>query len=125
MQNPSERSGVIQEALNDNIGKLVVIANYYGLPMQREKFVEELAELIVEIKHDQRNHEIKVSDHFLEEFADVLVMSEQMKLFMNADHHAKVAKIIRQKIDRTIKRLHPVPETDAKQPLARQEAIAI
>lgn len=125
MQNANERSGVIQEALNDNIGKLVVIANYYGLPMQREKFVEELAELIVEIKHDQRNREIKVSDHFLEEFADVLVMSEQMKLFMNADHHSKVAKIIRQKIDRTIKRLHPVPEMESKKPLVRQEAIAL
>lgn len=113
MQNPNERSGVIQEALNDNIGKLVVIANYYGLPMQREKFVEELAELIVELKHDQRFpplSEVKMSDHFLEEFADVLVMAEQMKLFMNAEQHAKVSKIIRQKIDRTIKRLHPVEE---------------
>lgn len=52
--------------------RLKIIANHFGFQAQAEKAIEEMAELIVEIKHD---NQFKM---LIEELADVKIMIDQL-----------------------------------------------
>lgn len=52
--------------------RLKTIAEYYGFQAQAEKAIEEMAELIVEIKHDNQFKRL------IEELADVKIMIDQL-----------------------------------------------
>ena len=52
--------------------RLKTIAEYYGFKAQAEKAIEEMAELIVEIKHDNQYKML------IEELADVKIMIDQL-----------------------------------------------
>lgn len=58
-----------------NQDTLLKATRHYGHAQQRAKTVEECAELIVAIQHDD-------ADHMAEETADVLIMAHQMRLML-------------------------------------------
>ena len=71
----------------DYEAKIRGIAEHYGLDGQNEKAVEELAELIVAIKHLSKRDENEV-DHYLnyvEELADVKIMIDQLVYLADKD----------------------------------------
>lgn len=71
----------------DYEAKIRGIADHYGLDGQNEKAVEELAELIVAIKHLSKRDENEV-DHYLnyvEELADVKIMIDQLVYLADKD----------------------------------------
>lgn len=113
-----ERVRTIQEALDANKPGIVQIAVHYGKEHQTQKLIEEMAELTVALIHEKKwsdetispighNCITPLSDNSLEEFADVLIMIEQFKLYLSDADHRRVSKTISEKVRRTLSRIHP------------------
>lgn len=111
-----ERVRTIQEALDANKPGIVQIAVHYGREHQMQKLIEEMAELTVALIHEKKwsdetispiGHNSPLSDNSLEEFADVLIMIEQFKLYLSDADHRRVSKTISEKVRRTLSRIHP------------------
>lgn len=86
--------------------RLKKIADHYGFDAQAEKAIEEMAELIVEIKHLQTPHGRDYKP-FIEELADVKIMIDQLVfLVRQAPHLEKLFDHQTEfKIERTLKRI--------------------
>lgn len=88
------------------------IADHYGLDGQNEKAVEEMAELIVAIKHLSKLDENEV-DHYLnyvEELADVKIMVDQLVYLADRDlpesmQDMSVKRQIDHKLSRQLERI--------------------
>lgn len=111
-----ERVRTIQEALDANKPGIVQIAVHYGKEHQTQKLIEEMAEFTVALIHEWSDETISpighncitpLSDNSLEEFADVLIMIEQFKLYLSDADHRRVSKTISEKVRRTLSRIHP------------------
>lgn len=81
--------------------RLKTIAEYYGFKAQAEKAIEEMAELIVEIKHHDNY------TNMIEELADVKIMIDQLIYLVrkdqeNAEYFDYESNF---KIERTLKRI--------------------
>lgn len=73
------------------------IFNHYGIQSQTLKLIEELSELTIEACQPEIDWE-----KFAEELADVMVMCQQFKNYVGG---GKVTKIMKQKIERTLKNI--------------------
>lgn len=109
-----ERVRTIQEALDANKPGIVQIAVHYGKEHQTQKLIEEMAELTVALIHEKKWSDETISpigtplsDNSLEEFADVLIMIEQFKLYLSDADHRRVSRTISEKVNRTLSRIHP------------------
>lgn len=74
------------------------ILRYYGEEHQQEKSIEEMAELISAIKHNDRAN-------YIEELADVGVMLEQLYQSLSLEEKATFIKTQNNKILRQIERI--------------------
>ena len=87
------------------------IADHYGFDAQAEKAIEEMAELIVEIKHLQSPHGRDYKP-FIEELADVKIMIDQLVFLVRQDPHLE--KLFDHqtefKIERTLRRVEAEKE---------------
>lgn len=83
--------------------RIKTIAEHYGFEAQAEKSIEEMAELIVEIKHMKKGMTSENFQNFVEELADVKIMIDQLYFFANFD--GDVSKEIGRKLDRQMKRI--------------------
>lgn len=86
--------------------RLQQIADHFGFEVQTEKTIEELAELIVAIKHLKKRDESAASHlvNFIEELADAKIMIDQLIYLHNKDapDDMKVEQEIELKIERTL-----------------------
>lgn len=71
--------------------KTFQIAEHYGLANQTEQLVEEMAELIVEIKHSKREEKVDFSN-LLKELADVEFMLEQVIFLLGCRDEIRAIK---------------------------------
>lgn len=91
--------------------RLKKIADHYGFDAQAEKAIEEMAELIVAIKHLKKldGNEADYLVYFVEELADVKIMIDQLCYLndkdMPDDCDLKTAPEIEFKIKRTLQRI--------------------
>lgn len=85
--------------------RLKTIANYYRFDLQADKAIEEMAELIVEIKHLQTPHGRDYKP-FIEELADVKIMIDQLVFLVRQDPHLEKLFDYQTefKIERTLRR---------------------
>lgn len=79
------------------------ILRHYGIMHQKSKTIEELAELIVALQKDVLEGKESHSRAVLEEIADVKIMLMQM--LCDEDDEEFVEKIMRQKLERQLKRI--------------------
>ena len=79
------------------------VLRHYGVIHQKSKTIEELAELIVSLQKDLLEGKEKHSRAVLEEIADVKIMLMQM--LCDEDDEEFVERIIRQKLERQLKRI--------------------
>lgn len=79
------------------------IAEHYGFEAQADKSIEEMAELIVEIKHMKKGKASENFQNFVEELADVKIMIDQLYFMSNFD--GDVSKEIDRKLNRQMKRI--------------------
>ena len=79
------------------------VLRHYGVIHQKSKTIEELAELIVALQKDLLEGKEKHSRAVLEEIADVKIMLMQM--LCDEDDEEFVEKIMRQKLDRQLRRI--------------------
>jgi len=79
------------------------VLRHYGVIHQKSKTIEELAELIVALQKDLLEGKEKHSRAVLEEIADVKIMLMQM--LCDEDDEEFVEKIMRQKLERQLKRI--------------------
>lgn len=91
--------------------KLLEIINYYGVNNQQRKLEEEIFELQETIIKWENmpvtpNYILvnKMKDDIEEEFADVMVMLEQFKIYYNLDNN-KIKEIMKYKINRQLDRI--------------------
>ena len=84
-------------------GLAIQVLRQYGLIHQKSKTIEELAELIVALQKDLLEGKEKHSRAVLEEIADVKIMLMQM--LCDEDDEEFVEKIMRQKLERQLKRI--------------------
>lgn len=84
------------------------ILQHYGILHQKSKAIEELAELIVALQKDILEGKEQHSRAVLEEIADVKIMLMQMTA--DEEDEELVDKIIKQKIDRQIRRIEAEKE---------------
>lgn len=88
--------------------RLKTIAKHFGFQAQAEKAIEEMAELMVEIKHLNSRSENSAYDYvrFIEELADVKIMIDQLVFLVRQDPHLE--KLFDHqtefKIERTLRR---------------------
>lgn len=85
--------------------QLMMIANYFGEDAQKEKIIEELAELIVAIRHEDKSSTTIGRLNYIEELADVYIMAHQLVLLLNANDSSTFQIIVRNKINRTLTRI--------------------
>ena len=83
--------------------RMKIIANHYGFEAQAEKSIEEMAELIVEIKHMKKGMVSPNFQKFVEELADVKIMIDQ--LYLLANFNGDVGDEIGRKLERQLKRI--------------------
>ena len=83
--------------------RIKTIADHYGFEAQADKSIEEMAELIVEIKHMKKGKASENFQNFVEELADVKIMIDQLYFMSNFD--GDVSKEIDRKLNRQIKRI--------------------
>jgi hypothetical protein len=79
------------------------VLRHYGVIHQKSKTIEELAELIVSLQKDLLEGKEKHSRAVLEEIADVKIMVMQM--LCDEDDEEFVERIMRQKLERQLKRI--------------------
>lgn len=91
--------------------KLLQIINHYGVMPQLKYFqseVFELNEAIISCEYDDFSYYDEVcksnKSHIAEEIADCYVMLEQFKFYYGIED-MEIAKIMKQKIDRQLKRI--------------------
>lgn len=89
--------------------RIKTIAEHYGFETQSEKAIEELAELIVAIKHLKRRDKNAAGHlaNYVEELADAKIMIDQL-IYLNdkgAPVDMKVDQEIEHKIQRTLDRM--------------------
>lgn len=100
-----ERCKIMDQIQTD---KVETIVSSYTYEQQREIFVEECAEAIQAVQKVKRAAEIsaerytKVTDELVSEVADVLIMAQQMRLYLGSE---KVDTAINYKLDRQISRI--------------------
>ena len=76
--------------------KLVKIASHYGYESQKQKLIEEMAELTVGVCKDNK-------ENIIEEMSDVEVMLDQMKILLDCEGAVFLEKM--HKVDRQIERM--------------------
>ena len=83
------------------------IAAFHSYEEQREKLIEEMAELMAAIKHlDRKENRAANRKHFHEELGDVLILLEQIvQCYLDVDDDFEVANWIKQKLLREIGRI--------------------
>ena len=85
--------------------KLLKIIEFYGVNNQQRKLMEEIFELQESITtHELKPSVVETKEHIEEEFADVLNILEQFKIYYELDDD-NICKIRKQKIDRTLERI--------------------
>ena len=88
--------------------KLLKIFHHYGVFGQLRKLNEECYELIEAISDYVYETDAEESNecfnHMEEEFADVMVVLEQIKVHYELDNH-RIMEIMEKKIDRTLERI--------------------
>ena len=88
--------------------KIDEIATAYSYGGQKEKLIEEMAELTVAIKHEDKPDvlpEVKRME-FHSELADVLILIWQiLDVYMTLDDRFDLANAIKKKIDREVRRI--------------------
>lgn len=94
------REGLLEGKKTDN--RLLTIMQHYGYEVQREIFIEECAEAIQAAQKCKRKGDMEAFKHFREEVADVLIMAEQMRLFLGA---AGIDEIVDAKLNRQMRRI--------------------
>ena len=90
---------------------LLAIINHYGIMAQLKYLQTEIFELnqaIIEYQYDENKYyeivEKMLKKHIEEEFADVMVMLEQIKAYYELDND-RIVDIMYQKIDRQLERI--------------------
>lgn len=81
------------------------ILRHYGEAHQQEKSIEEMAELISAIKHNDRKN-------YIDELADVSIMVEQLFQALSFEEQQKYIVTIHNKIDRQIDRINKERATE-------------
>lgn len=91
--------------------RLKTIANYYRFDLQADKAIEEMAELIVEIKHLQTPHGRDYKP-FIEELADVKIMIDQLVYLVRQGKECAASFDLQTeyKIERTLRRVEAEKE---------------
>ena len=84
--------------------KCLKILEYYGFKQQQEMLIEECSELILSIQKSKR-YDVDISDNFLEELGDVLIMTEQIMLSLTSEKLDKLERSIDYKLNRQILRI--------------------
>ena len=88
--------------------KIDEIATAYSYGGQKEKLIEEMAELMVAIKHEDKPDvlpEVKRLE-FHSELADVLILIWQiLDIYMTVYDRFELANAVKKKIDRELKRI--------------------
>ena len=89
--------------------RLKIIANHFGFQAQAEKAIEEMAELMVEIKHLNSRSEHAADDYarFIEELADAKVMIDQLVYLVRQGEECADSFDLQTeyKIERTLRRI--------------------
>lgn len=89
--------------------RLKKIADHYGFDAQAEKAIEEMAELIVAIKHLKKldGNEADYLVHFVEELADVKIMIDQLVFLVRQGEECAASFDLQTeyKIERTLRRI--------------------
>ena len=88
------------------------ILNHYGIMHQKSKTIEEFAELIVALQKDILEGKESHSRAVLEEIADVHIMLMQMTA--DEEDEEFVDRIIRQKLDRQLRRIEAEKDGGSK-----------
>lgn len=89
----------------DQIDNLRQILCHYGREAQKKKLCEELDELKDATADDLYYQTPDTRSHFIEELADVMIMSEQMRLALTIPELAELYKVIEFKINRQLRRI--------------------
>ena len=84
--------------------KLLKIINHYGTIPQLRQLNEECYEFIESVRNFNQDGNPYNFDHAEEEFADIMVMLEQFKLYYGFTDET-IKEIMQQKIDRQIRRI--------------------
>lgn len=94
--------------------RLKVIAKHFGFQAQAEKAIEEMAELVVEIKHLKKRGENSAYDYvrFIEELADVKIMIDQLVYLVRQGKECDASFDLQTeyKIERTLRRVEAEKE---------------
>lgn len=94
--------------------RLKVIANHFGFQAQAEKAIEEMAELMVEIRHLKKRSEHAADDYtrFIEELVDVKIMIDQLVYLARQDEECADSFDLQTeyKIERTLRRVEAEKE---------------
>ena len=88
--------------------RVALIAEHYGFDSQCEKLIEEMAELMVAIKHMSKKDECCVDyyDNFIEELGDVKILVSELEYMLRADGDGqKLDESVNYKLNREIKRI--------------------
>lgn len=83
---------------DENRIKCKSILNYYGEEAQKRKIIEETAELIVAILHDDH-------DNYIEELADTSIVLEQLILSLSQEDYVNFIKTQNNKLNRQLRRM--------------------
>lgn len=83
--------------------KLLEILNYYGEELQQGQMREEMMELDVAIKKKDR-------ENYIEELADVFIVSLQLIMALKKNEKTKFKNIMNYKIERTLKKIEKKEE---------------
>lgn len=94
--------------------RLKIIANHFGFQAQAEKAIEEMAELMVEIRHLRKRSETSAYDYvrFIEELADVKIMIDQLVYLVRQGEECAGSFDLQTeyKIERTLRRVEAEKE---------------
>lgn len=94
--------------------RLKTIAKHFGFQAQAEKAIEEMAELMVEIKHLNSRSESSAYDYvrFIEELADVKIMIDQLVFLVRQGKECADSFDLQTeyKIERTLRRVEAEKE---------------
>lgn len=92
--------------------RLKTIAKHFGFQAQAEKAIEEMAELMVEIKHLNSRSEAYDYVRFIEELADVKIMIDQLVFLVRQGKECADSFDLQTeyKIERTLRRVEAEKE---------------
>ena len=81
------------------------IARYYGVSSQLDMLVEECSELITAVQKVKRG-QAYAFDNFVEELADVSIMTQQMLCYMSEEQRKQYNECIDYKLKRQLDRIN-------------------